>query len=314
MVQKGAVESPAYRFVSPERKGNVRDTAADFTPGAKPLDFSRCANEVNRVVVVLRQARSHRQDVGVKDDVVGGNPYFLHQNTEGSLTDIHLVFEVCRLTVLVKGHHNHRGPMPLADLCAALEILLAFLERDRIHNALALGTLEARFHHVEFGRIDHEGNLAHIRLGDQEVDEFGHGRNSIDEAIVHVDVQNIRTLLHLLPCYCQGLLVVSIHDGLLVHYGASNIAPLPNVQKGLTRTGWIGGVIEGLKATQAHLGLHSGDLPWREPLGQVRNLTNVLGRRATAAAKHVHNPLFQKRTQLFTHLLACLVIPAHAVR
>ena len=78
-----------------------------------------------------------------------------------------------------------------------LEGLVALLQADAVGDALALAALQTRLHDGELAAVNHEGDAADLGVGDQQVDELGHGRDAVDEAIVHVDVQNVGTRLDL---------------------------------------------------------------------------------------------------------------------
>mmetsp|Transcript_48080 Transcript_48080/g.121344 ORF Transcript_48080/g.121344 Transcript_48080/m.121344 type:complete len:248 (-) Transcript_48080:2167-2910(-) len=85
MVQERAVEAPAHRLVAAEAEGNVGHAAADLRTRAYALDLTRRPDEVHSVVVVLRQASSHRENVGVKDDVLRIEAHVLHQDAVRAL-------------------------------------------------------------------------------------------------------------------------------------------------------------------------------------------------------------------------------------
>jgi hypothetical protein len=164
VVQEGAVEGAPHCLVAAEAEGNVGHAAADLGAGAQPLDLPRGTEEVHRIVVVLRQARAHGQDVGVKDDVLGVEAHLLHQDTVGAAAHGHLLRLCCRLARLVKGHHHDGGAMALDELCVRPEGVLALLEGDAVDDALALGALEARLHNVELGGVNHERHAADLRV------------------------------------------------------------------------------------------------------------------------------------------------------
>ena len=64
--------------------------AADLAARADPLDLPSRPDEVDSVVVVLRQAGADGENVGVEDDVLGVEANVLHQNAVGALADAHL--------------------------------------------------------------------------------------------------------------------------------------------------------------------------------------------------------------------------------
>ena len=77
------------------------------------------------------------------------------------------------------------------------ERLLAFLERDRVHHRLALHAFQPGFDHREFRGIDHQRYACDIGLSRDQVEERGHGLLGIEQAFVHVHIEDLRPVLHL---------------------------------------------------------------------------------------------------------------------
>ena len=99
MVQEGAVESPPDWLIASEGEGNVGNPAADFATRAFPLDLRCGIDNVYSVVVVLRHASAHCQDVGVKDDVLRVKAHLLHQDLEGTPTYPDFVLKTSSLQI-----------------------------------------------------------------------------------------------------------------------------------------------------------------------------------------------------------------------
>ena len=166
---------------------------------------------------------------------------------------------------------------------------------------------------MELGGVYHEWNLAHIRLRDKQVHKLCHGRHTINQTVIHVDVKHISTLLNLLKRNGKSLLIVAINNRLLVHHGTSNIASLTNIQESAPHVLLIRSVVQRFKATQAHLVLNHWHLPWLKVFHKVGNSCDVIVPSAAATAKHVHKALLHKRTNLLLHLSTSLIVPSHAV-
>ncbi len=79
------------------------------------------------------------------------------------------------------------------------ELVFAFLERDRVDDALALQALEAGLDDLPFGGVHHEGHLGDFGLAGQQLQVARHGRDAVDHALVHADVDDVGAVLHLLP-------------------------------------------------------------------------------------------------------------------
>ena len=93
------------------------------------------------------------------------------------------------------------------------ERLLAFLERDGIHDALALDALEAGLDDGPLRRVDHHRHARDVGLGGDEIQEAHHGGFRIEHALVHVHVDDLRAVLHLLARDGQrGRIVVGLDE------------------------------------------------------------------------------------------------------
>ncbi len=97
MVQEGAVEAAPHRLIASEGEGNVGHPPTDLAARALPLDLPGGTDEIHSIVVVLRHASADSEDVGVKDDVFRVEAHLLHQDSESSGADAHLVLSCGRL-------------------------------------------------------------------------------------------------------------------------------------------------------------------------------------------------------------------------
>ena len=110
MVQEGAVEAAPHRLIAPEGEGNVGDAPTDLAARALPLDLPGGADEVHSIIVVLRHAGADSEDVGVEDDVFRVKAHLLHQDSESSGADAHLVLSSgCLQCGLTGGHAISRS-------------------------------------------------------------------------------------------------------------------------------------------------------------------------------------------------------------
>ena len=97
MMQESAVEAAPHRLIAPKGEGNVGDAPTDLAARALPLDLPGSPDEVHSIVVVLRHAGANSEDVGVEDDVFRVKAHVLHQNSESSGANAHLVLSSGRL-------------------------------------------------------------------------------------------------------------------------------------------------------------------------------------------------------------------------
>eukprot|EP00972_Heterocapsa_arctica_P000941 130624-Heterocapsa_arctica.AAC.1 len=95
----------------------------------------------------------------------------------------------------------------------AQELLLADLEGDRVHNALALHALQALPDRDKLGGVSHEGKLGHVRLRHAHAHEPAHRRLVADEDRAEVEAQDARALLHLLRAHLPRLVpLAGVHQ------------------------------------------------------------------------------------------------------
>ena len=71
------------------------------------------------------------------------------------------------------------------------EILLAFLQAQRVDDRLSLHALQPRFDDGPFRAVDHERKASDLRLGCNDVQERRHRRLGVEHPLVHVDVEDV---------------------------------------------------------------------------------------------------------------------------
>mmetsp|Transcript_30482 Transcript_30482/g.79140 ORF Transcript_30482/g.79140 Transcript_30482/m.79140 type:complete len:974 (-) Transcript_30482:1460-4381(-) len=211
VVQEDGVDGLAQRGEATEAEREVGDAAGHLSARQVVGDPLGGLDEVLAVVVVLGKAGGDREHVGVEDDVVRREADLrADQQVVRALADADLVVEARRLANLVERHDDDGRAVALDDLGLLDEVLLALLEGDRVDDALALAALEARLDDVELGRVDHDRQLGDVGLGDEHVEELLHGVLAIEEALVHVDVDDLRAGLGLRARDLERLVVVAV--------------------------------------------------------------------------------------------------------
>src|SRR5262249_40825805 len=100
--------------------------------------------KLDGVVIVLLHARADRQDVRVEDYVGWIEADFFGQQTIGARANLDFAVGGDGLPFLVEGHHNNSCPGTLDKPGLRQGIRLAFLEADRVDDALALQTFQSR--------------------------------------------------------------------------------------------------------------------------------------------------------------------------
>ena len=92
---------------------------------------------------MLLDAGRDRQDVRIENDVVGIESDLIDKDAVSPFADADFLVIGGRLALFIEGHHHHSGPVFHDVPCGFPENILAFLERDRIHDPLALEVFQA---------------------------------------------------------------------------------------------------------------------------------------------------------------------------
>ena len=197
VIEEHRVHRLAQAFVAAEGEREIGDAARHVHMRQLLADEPRRLDEGDAVAVVLLDAGRDRENVGIEDDVLGRKSDLVHQHVIGALADRDLALEGIGLALLVERHHHDRRPVPAHDLGVLDERVLALLERDRIHHRLALQALEPGLDHRELRRVDHHRHARDVGLRRDEIEEGHHRRFGIEQALVHVDVDDLRAVLDL---------------------------------------------------------------------------------------------------------------------
>ena len=97
------------------------------------VDLAHGLDEVHAVVVVFLDAGSDGEDVGVEDDVLGGEADLLGEDVVGAGADLDLALLCVGLPLLVEGHDDDRRAVALEELRLLYELLFALFHADGVH-------------------------------------------------------------------------------------------------------------------------------------------------------------------------------------
>ena len=151
VVQERRMHRLADDVVPAEGEREIRDASGDLHAGQTPLDDPGRIDERPGIVRVLLHPGGDREDVGVEDDVRRVVARLLGEQPVGALADLDLALDGVGLPLLVEGHHDDGGAVALHAPGLREEILLALLQADRVHDALALDALQPGLDHVPAG-------------------------------------------------------------------------------------------------------------------------------------------------------------------
>ncbi len=224
--KEGRMDGLAHEVVAAEREREVADAAADLHARARRFDDLRRLDEVDRVLVVLFEARGDREDVGIEDDVVRIESSLREEQRVGALTDRDLPGNRVGLPLLVERHHDHCRAVPADGSRLPEKILFAFLEADGVDDPLALDALQPGFEHAPLRAVDHDRQARDLGLGGDQVQERRHGRFRVEHPFVHVDVEDVRAAPHLVERDVRRFAEVSAGDQPRKSLRAGHVGPL----------------------------------------------------------------------------------------
>ena len=112
-----------------------------------------------------------------------------------------------------------------------LEQLLTNLQTDGVNNWLSLAPLQSCHNNLKLRCIKHEWHFRYLGLGHSNLHKLLHSSKAIEQTIVHIDVNDVSSVLNLLLCNVHRCSVVAFHHQLLESDRSRNITTLSNVQK-----------------------------------------------------------------------------------
>ena len=161
---------------------------------------------------MLLDAGGNGEDVRIEYDVLWRKIHLVDENPVCPFAYSDFLLHGFRLTLLVEGHDHDPGSVAFHQARLFDEGFFSLLEADGIDEALALDALEAGFDDRPLGRVDHYGDATDIGLGGNEAKELAHGGFGIQHALVHVDVDDLGAVLHLLTGNADSGIVITLDN------------------------------------------------------------------------------------------------------
>ncbi len=309
VVEKCRVERLADRVVAAKRKRDIAHAAGNLHVRQQFLDLPRGLDEVYAVLCMFLHARADGQNVRIEDDVGRLDARLFGEQFIGALGDADFVLDGDGLTLLVE-HHHHAGRAVLLHEASVVEELgLALLEADGIDNRLALHAFQPRFQHRPTGTVDHHGHAGDVRLRGDEIEELGHHFGAVQQSLVHIDVDDVRAALYLLPGDGNRLAQVAVADQPGEPFRAGDVRPFAD-----HREGAFGEDHERLESAVDRIVARRRRPARRFALHGIGNGADVVGRASTAAADDIHPAVGGELAQRGGHLRRRLVVAAELVR
>ena len=187
-----------HGIITAEGERNVRHTTGDHRIRQFTLDIFASSDKVHCVIVVFIDPGRDRKDIRVKDNIFRWEARFFRQQLVGTATNFDFTFTGIRLTVFIKGHHHHGGTITAYQAGMMQEDIFSLFHGDGVHNPFTLDTLQPFFDDIPFRGVDHNRHTGNIRFPGNQVKEAHHRRFRIQHPFIHIDVDDLGTVFHLL--------------------------------------------------------------------------------------------------------------------
>ena len=260
------------------------------------------------VFTVLLDAGGNRQGQGVVEDLMGRNAEF-DGIAVGPLGNGQLALGGAGHALLIDRAHHHAGAIAAGQLQHFEEALIAVFVVGGVEDALAAGHLEAGFHLLPLGGVEHQRQ---VDVRHQTAHQLAHVALAIAPHIVDVDVEHVGVLLHLAAGHGHQAIPVLLRQQFADLLAATGVEALTNDQEGivlLVGGDPVNGAGGGFKtqgrprSARISCALGTPHRPGgrRELLGQLRQGGDVGGGGATAPPDHLHPQVLHKVHQLHLH-------------
>jgi len=271
-------------------------------------NFARGLDEIDAVIVVLLDAGGDREDVGIEDDVLGREADLFRENFVGACANFDFARLGVGLALLIKSHDHGRRAVATHDLGLGDEFFLALLQRNRIHHRLALDAFQAGLDHLELGRVHHDRDARDVGLGGDEVQKLDHHLLRIEQALVHVDVDDLGAGGDLLARHVKRGGIVAGLNEFSEFRGARDVGALADIDE--TN---VGGQRERLQPRQFELRRDRRDFSRRDAGNALGDGGDMVRRGAAAAADDIDETAFGELADQLRHGFRALVIEAEFI-
>ena len=190
MIEEYSVHGFTYVIISPEWKWKIADTATDMCSRQIFTNPSRCIDKVNGIVIMLFYACSNGKHIGIKNYVLWIKTDFVHEKMISTLTNLYFTGRGVSLPFLVECHYHDCRTILFYLTGMSQERFFSFFQGDGIHDGFPLQAFQSSFNDFPFGRVDHDGHTGDIRLGSNQIKESRHFLTGIQQAIIHIYIND----------------------------------------------------------------------------------------------------------------------------
>ena len=212
-----------------ETKTDVADPQHHVNPGEVFTDHANGVDSGLAIEPVFLDAGGNRQRQWVVKDFMGRDAE-LQGIAIGPLGDGKLFLSRASHAVFIDGSNHHASAVATRQLKHLEEAFVPVLIVGRVEDALTPSNLEASFHFLPLGGVEHQRQ---VDVGDQTAHQLMHILLAIATDVVDVDVQNVSVLLDLTPGHGHQSVPVLFRQQFAHLAAATGVEPFPDDQEGV---------------------------------------------------------------------------------
>ena len=218
-------------IITSERKRQVTDTSTHMSSWQVLFNPSCGLNEVNGIIIVFLDTCSNSQYIRVEDDIVRIKAHLFSQDAISTSAHFNLTFVSICLTFLIESHDYSSSTQLLYHSGTFYKNPLSFLQRNGIDDRLSLQTFQACLYDFPLGRVYHNRNTGNLRFGHDEIQESLHFFLGIQQAVIHIHIDDQGSIFYLFTGNTQCFFVVLFVNQAEEFTGTSHIASLTYIDK-----------------------------------------------------------------------------------
>ena len=196
---------------------------------------------------MLLHTSGYGKHIGIEDYVERIHPDLLSKNTICTLRNFYSSLVGSGLSLFVEAHHHHGSTIAHDIASMTHKHVLTLLERYGVDDTLALHAFESCGDDIPLGGINHNRYARYFGFACHEIEECGHLLARIKQTVVHIDVDHLRSVLHLLACDGESLIIFLFLDKSEELARTSHIASLAHIDKS-----HFGSDVEQFQSTEPH--------------------------------------------------------------
>ena len=141
MVEESGMHRFAYGIIPTKGKRNVADPTTYLRTRKVLLDPACCIKEVNRIFSVFIHSSGHRENIGIKNDVLVVKLYLIDKNPIATLTDFDASLVGICLSLFIECHNHYCSTKFLDGLGLINKFFFPVFQGNGVHDTFSLHAL-----------------------------------------------------------------------------------------------------------------------------------------------------------------------------